>query len=61
MFKPFENPLYAAAATRIDETPELEPYREAILYDWPDEHYRWAATCDLEELISWAERFSGED
>jgi len=48
---------YEQAAARIDATPELEVYRETILYDWREggAHYRWAATCDLEELLSWAE------
>lgn len=47
---------YERALERIEATPELEPYRELILDDWPegDAHYEWAATCDLAELISWA-------
>jgi len=48
---------YDKASARIDATPELEKHRKTILYDWEegDEHYEWAATCDLAELISWAE------
>ncbi len=48
---PFER-----AAARIDATPELEPYRAMILYDWHvgDAHFTWAATCDLAELLDWA-------
>lgn len=48
---------YDQAAARIGATPELEQYRDTILYDWPegDAHYEWAATCDLAELVSWAE------
>ena len=45
---------YGQAVARIDATPELEPQRATILYDWPegDAHYTWAATCDLAELVS---------
>jgi len=48
---------YEQAAARIDATPELEPYRDTILGDWREgeTHYRWAATCELSELVSWAE------
>ena len=48
---------YLRAEDRISSTPELEEHRETILYGWEegDEHYEWAATCDLAELISWAE------
>jgi hypothetical protein len=54
---------YEEAATRIDETPALEPYRATILADWPegDAHYTWAATCDFAELLSWAEAVTPED
>ena len=57
-----EESAYAQAAARILATPELEPYREMILADWPegDAHYTWAATCDLAELVSWAEAASPE-
>ena len=48
---------YGQAAARIDATPALEPYRDVILYDWPegDAHYTWAATCELPELLDWAQ------
>jgi hypothetical protein len=54
---------YEQAVARIDATPELEPYRDTILYDWPegDEHYDWAATCDLAELVSWAEAVATDE
>lgn len=48
---------YEAAAARIDTTPELDAFRDVILHDWPegDAHFTWAATCDLAELLSWAQ------
>lgn len=48
---------YEQAVGRIAQTPELEPYREAILYDWHegDDHYVWAATCPIAELLDWAQ------
>lgn len=54
---PGEKSPYETAAARISATPQLEPYRETILYDWPEgeDHYTWAATCDLAELLDWAE------
>jgi hypothetical protein len=54
---------YEQAVARIDATPELEPYRDTILYDWPEgnEHYDWAATCDLAELVSWAEAVATDE
>jgi hypothetical protein len=53
---------YEQAAARIAATPELEPYRDAILLDWPegDAHFTWAATCDLAELLSWAESVTAD-
>jgi hypothetical protein len=41
------------AAVRVDATPELEKYRDLIL-DYPrdDAHFTWAATCDLDELLT---------
>jgi hypothetical protein len=55
---------YEQAAARIAATPELEPYRDAILYGWRKgaahwhkgaAHYEWVATCDLAELLSWSQ------
>ena len=53
---------YERAAARIDATPELEPYRDTILGDWREGegYYRWAATCDLSELVSWAESVAAD-
>ena len=53
---------YEQAAARIDATPELEPYRDAILYGWHkgDAHYEWVATCELAELLSWAQAVAPE-
>ena len=40
---------YERAAARIDATPKLEPYRDAILYGWHtgEARYEWVATCEL--------------
>jgi hypothetical protein len=53
---------YERAAARIDGTPELEPYRDAILYGWHKgaAHYEWAATCELAELLPWAQAVAPE-
>jgi len=54
---------YDLAAMRIVKTPELEPYREVILGDWPEgeDHHIWAATCPLHELLGWARVVRGEE
>ena len=51
-----EQTLYEQVVARIDDTPDLEPYRDEILYDWPegDEHLNWALTAPAEEIIDWA-------
>ena len=53
---------YERAAARIDATPELEPYRDAILYGWHkgDARYEWVATCELAELLPWAQAVAPE-
>ena len=47
---------YQRAAIRINQTPELEPYRDTLLYDWNDgdEHLDWVASAPVDELVSWA-------
>jgi len=46
---------YDLAKMRIDDTPELEPYRDVILYDWPEgaEHWAWVATAPLATILDW--------
>ena len=54
---------YAQAVARIDATPELEPYRNAILiYDWYEgtAHHEWAATASVGEIIDWAKSHKKE-
>jgi len=48
---------YQAMVRKIDETPELEPYRDLILYDWQEEqeHYNWIMIAPVAEIIEWAE------
>lgn len=50
------------AQRRIDETSELQPYERAIMYEWPegDEHYEWAATAPVDEIIEWAKMIEGD-
>jgi hypothetical protein len=52
-----EGAHYAAAMARIDAAPELEPYREIILYDWPEgaEHWAWVAAAPVAEIVAWCE------
>ncbi len=55
---------YDRAETRINETPELDQYRETCLYDWNegDEHYTWIATAPVTEIIDWAQTIeAGEE
>jgi hypothetical protein len=44
------------AEMRVNRTPELERYRDVILYDWPngDEHWDWVRTASDDELVEWA-------
>jgi len=58
--------VYEEAVARIDATPELEPYRETILYDWNegDDHYLRVVTSTVDEIVGWAvtiERGTNED
>ena len=48
---------YDAARARIDATPELEEYRDLILYDWQEgaEHWAWVAAAPVQEIVDWAE------
>jgi hypothetical protein len=48
---------YRAATMRIDETPELEQYRDIIMYDWQEgkEHWAWIASATTRDIIEWAE------
>lgn len=45
------------AEQRINETPELEQYRDVLLYDWPNrgEHLRWVLSAPVAEIIAWRE------
>ena len=47
---------------RINSTPELEPYRDTILYDWPNitEHVAWICTGPVAEIIDWAEAVNND-
>lgn len=41
---------------RIENTPELEQYREELEYDWPEDgHADWVATAPVDEIVDWAE------
>ena len=48
---------YGKAEKRVNETPALEPYRDVILYDWPegDEHWEWVQTATTRDILLWAE------
>ena len=48
---------YVAAKKRIDSTPELEPYRSTIMYDWQEtgEHWAWVAIAPTKDIIAWAQ------
>ncbi len=52
-----DQPQYEKATKRIDDTPELEQYRDIILYDWPEgeEHWEWVAEAKLEKIVEWCE------
>jgi len=49
--------LMASVKARIANTPDLQPWEDIILYDWPegDEHLNWALTAPAGEIISWAQ------
>ena len=57
-----ETLTYENMIARIDATPELEPYRATITYDWPEaeEHYRWVCTAPIAEIVDWAETVEHE-
>jgi hypothetical protein len=45
------------AERRVTNSPKLQPYRDTIMYDWPEgnEHWRWVLTARISEIIDWAE------
>ena len=49
--------VHDQARQRVQDTPQLQPYRDVIFYDWPegDEHLNWIATAPLAEIVDWAE------
>ena len=53
---------YEEMVARIDATPELEPYRNLLTYDWAEaeEHYNWACTATVEEIANWAQVVEAE-
>ena len=43
------------ATRRVDDTPELEQYRDVIFYDWREpDHLEWIATAPIQEIVDWA-------
>jgi hypothetical protein len=48
---------YESARDRIDKTPELEQYRDIILFDWQEgaEHWQWITTAPTQEIVEWCE------
>jgi hypothetical protein len=44
-----------SAIRRIEQTPQLQSYRDLILYGCPegDERWRWIATAPLPEVLAW--------
>lgn len=52
-----EEPYGEMASDRVDATPELMPYTDILLEsDWDDqaEHWKWVATADVDEIVTWA-------
>jgi len=45
------------AEQRVTNSPGLQPYRDTIMYDWPEgnEHWRWVLTAHISEIVDWAE------
>ncbi len=45
------------ALRRIKDTPQLQPYRDLILYGCPegDERWAWIATAPLSDVLAWAQ------
>jgi len=54
---------YGKAERRVNETPALGPYRDVILYDWPegDEHWQWVQTAPVAEIVDWAETIESQE
>jgi hypothetical protein len=54
---------YDDVVARIDDTPELEPYRALLLFDWQEEqeHYEWATGASVQEIVDWAESIRADD
>ena len=49
--------LMIAAVARVDSTPELSNFSNVIFCEWEneDDHLRWVATADVNEIVHWAE------
>ena len=51
------NNVFDAAERRVNETPELQPYRDVIFAGWVEgiEHLDWVATAPVAEIVDWAQ------
>ena len=49
--------LREQAERRVNNSPRLSLYHDAIMYDWPEgnAHWRWILTARIAEIIDWAE------
>lgn len=55
--------LYEQAKAHVEDTPELAPYVDIILYDWTegDEHLEWVLSAPVGEVVDWAERIRRDE
>ena len=46
------------ARQRVQDTSELQLYRDVIFADWPegDEHLEWVASAPVAEIVRWAQQ-----
>lgn len=58
-----QNEWYEKMVKRVDKQKELKRHAATILHDWPEgeEHWKWAATAPIQNIIDWAEAVEAED
>jgi hypothetical protein len=49
--------LFRQAQERVLASPQLKPYAEVLLADWPEAetHWQWVLTASEDELVAWAQ------
>jgi len=53
---PVRTDWYAKAHRRVMRSPRLRPLADAIMANYGEDHYRWAATALVRDILPWARK-----